>query len=144
MDLSDKTPDELRKMGLEAVIKLAFEGETYSVPNLVKDKYGNSVELTEVTRDSLTGNLVSRKVVTWDYYDDKAGTVKDISVQVGNRKQVITHTLDGKQPTARQFIVAEPKILGDVIYGATAGMVIEATSGVVSSIKDTIVKIFRG
>jgi len=138
-------PNEARKLPIEELVKAIYEGQTYSDVNLVKDKYGNNVGLTEVTRDSLTGNLVSNKVVTWDYYDDEKGIVKDIAIQVGNRKQVITHTLDGKQPMMREFIVIEETI-GDKVFGAAAGGVTGAasgTKGLIVRAKDAIVGLFR-
>jgi len=101
MNLTELTPTELRTMiknEPEAVVAAILEGETISDVNLVKDKDGNSTELTEVVRDALTGNLISSQRITWTYYDAKAGVVKDIDVQVGNQMQRIEHYTDGRQP----------------------------------------------
>jgi len=108
IDLQSKTLDELRAMDKEDIIKAIFEGETYSDPRLVKDQYGNNVELVEATYRKYDGNLVGRRVVRWTYHDAKEGTVKDIITEDGKERATVTHSLDGRQPTLKRVPIAEP------------------------------------
>lgn len=107
MDLTQLTPAELDKLTKDQLIAGILEGQTYSDVNLVKDKDGNNVELTEVTRDAY-GKVLATKAVKWSYYDAGAGTVNEITVDEGKERLIVKHTLDGKQPTATKQLITEP------------------------------------
>ena len=110
--LTELTLQELTKMTKDQLIAGILEGQTYMEEDpLVKDEFGNNVEHGWRVRDSLTGNLISSHRVTWSYYDAKAGIVDEITVQEGNRQQVIKHFTDGKQPTVKTELVAEPILI---------------------------------
>jgi len=108
IDLQSKTLDELRAMDKEDIIKAIFEGETYSDPHLVKDQFGNNVELVDEIRQKYDGNLVGRRVVRWTYHDAKEGIVNEIITEDGKVRDMVTHPLDGRQPTLRRVPIAEP------------------------------------
>ena len=74
-------PNEARKLPVEELIRAIYEGETYPVTNLVKDKFGNNIEQTNEAYAKLDGNLISRHMVTWTYHDAKVGNVKDITTE---------------------------------------------------------------
>jgi len=129
MDLIDKTPAELRAMDKEDIIKVIFEGETYSDPKLVKDQYGNNVELVDEIRRKYDGNLVGRRVVRWTYHNAKEGTVKDIITEDGKERAIVTHPLNGRQPALRRVPIAEPipleELSGTVVKQMPEPIVVE-------------------
>ncbi len=115
--LSNETLAELQKMTKDQLIAHILEGQTYSDVGLVKDEDGNNVELTEVTKDALTGNLVSSKTVRWTYYP--GGEVDEITVQEANRQEIIKHYLDGRQPN---IVLKESSIILDIVEAVKAAI----------------------
>ena len=108
MDLTQLTPAELDKLTKAELIAAILEDLTYSDVNLAKDKFGNNVELTETMKDAY-GVVVGGKTVRWTYYGDgSTGEVNEIITEDGKEIATVKHTLDGKQPTLKRVLIAEP------------------------------------
>ena len=102
-DLSNRTPAELLVMTKAQLITAILEGQTDSELEVNESKAGlGPIRRVEVTRDRLTGKVLSRKHIDWTYY--AGGSVQDIVIREFNTvgqeqfRRRIRHYIDGRQP----------------------------------------------
>jgi len=106
--LTDNTPDELRAMGIDAIIEAILEDVRIdaSLP-IERDKYGNAIRQLQRTKDAY-GKVIQEKVIRWTYYDAAEGTVNEIITEDAKERATVKHTLDGEGPTLRKVAIAVP------------------------------------
>ena len=106
MDLTDKTPDELRKMGIDAIIEAVLEDVRIdaSLP-IERDEHGNAIRHVQRTKDAY-GKVIEERTIRWTYYEP--GVVNEIIIEDGKEQAIVKHTLDGKQPMLRKIAIVKP------------------------------------
>ena len=114
LDLSSVTPDQLRAMDKEEIIKALLDGFPHHTPTKeTKDEYGNNLRRSYDVMNAYDGGLMDRIVVTWTYWDAPLHAVKDMTTEEGIRtirRTIVHHREDGSCSEVEQFTVevAEP------------------------------------